>query len=52
MPVLLSPNTRTRNFEQTIRAIIPADLDGDASVAPYRIAFLAEVEVVDFVVRV
>ena len=52
MPVLLSPNTRTRNFEQTIRTIIPADLDGDTSVAPYRIAFLAEVEVVDFVIRV
>ena len=52
MPVLLSPDTRAWDFEQTIRTIIPADLDGDASVAPYRIAFLAEVEVVDFVIRV
>lgn len=52
MPIFLSPNTRTRDFEQAIRTIVPADFDRDASVAPYRIAFLAEVEVVNFVIRV
>jgi hypothetical protein len=52
MPVLLSPNARTRNFEQTVRTVVPADFDGDASVAPDRVAFLAEIEVVDLVVRV
>ena len=52
IPVFFSPNTRTRNLEQTIRAIVPADLYGDTSVASYRIAFLAKVKVVDFVVRV
>ena len=50
LPVLLSSYTCTRDFEQTIGTIIPADFDGDASVAPYRIAFLAEVEVVNFMV--
>jgi len=44
MPIFLSPDTRTRNFEQTIRKIIPADFDGDPSVASHRIAFLAEVQ--------
>ena len=52
IPVFFSPNTRARNFEQTIRTIVPADFDGDASVAPYRIAFFAEVQVVEFMVRV
>jgi hypothetical protein len=51
MPVLLSPDARARNFEQTIRTIVSADFDGDASVAPDRIAFFAEVEVVDFMIR-
>jgi len=51
-PVFLSPNTRARHLKQTIWTIIPADFDGDTSVAPYRIAFFAEVEVVEFVVRV
>ena len=50
-PVFLSSDTRTGNFEQTIRTIVPADFDGDASVAPYRITLLAEVEVVDFMIR-
>ena len=52
VPVFLSPNTRARNFEQTIRTIVPADFDGDTSVAPYRIAFFTEVKVVEFVIRV
>jgi hypothetical protein len=52
LPVFLPSNACTRDFEQTIRTIIPADFDGDASVAPYRIAFFAEVEVMNFVIRV
>ena len=52
VPILFSSNACARNFEQAIWTIVPADFDGDTSVAPYRIAFLAEVEVVDFVIRV
>ena len=51
-PVLLAPNARARHFELTIWTIVPADFNGDASIASYRIAFLAEVEVVNFVIRI
>jgi hypothetical protein len=51
LPVLLSPDARARDLKQTIRTVIPADLEGDTSVAPYRIALLAEVEVMNLVIR-
>lgn len=50
IPVLLSPDACTRHFKKTIRTIVPADFDGNASVASYRITFLTEVEIVDFVI--
>lgn len=51
-PVFLSSNACTRDLEQTIRTIIAANFNGDASIASYQIAFIAEVEVVNFMIGV
>ena len=45
-PILLCAHARTRHLEQAVRAVVPADFDEHTTVAPYRIALLAEEQVV------